>query len=167
MREYRPLITQKKLRQSKFFEGFIQSKGPNGVARASSGEIQRALKSFYLDLAYGNIVQDKYMPMLMADPRIIQEALIDVENKVLYSTIELQCLEFSRNSGLAITAQPAFDGIYNEHLMRAHTYGIILEGLRNFHMSVMSGVPDPSHLISISTKLNSIVMRGSKQQLML
>jgi hypothetical protein len=167
LREFRPLITQKKLRPSKFFEGFIQSKGPNGVARASSGEIQRALKSFYLDLAYGNIVQDKYMPILISDPRIMQEALVDAENKLLYSTIELQCLEFSRNSGLPITAQPAFEGIYNEHMMRAQTYGVILEGLRGFHMSVLSGVPNPEYLISISTKLNSITMRGAKQQLML
>lgn len=162
MKEYRPLITQKKLKPSKFFEGFIQSKGPNGVARASSGEIQKAMKSFFLDLAYGNIVQEKYIPILKSDPRIIQEAHTEAENQLVEATTLLQSLEFSRNGGLPITAQPAFNGIYNKYLMRATTYGVILEGLRFF-----MATGNESYLTAIATKMNSVMMRGAKQQLML
>ena len=163
MREYRPIVNQKKQKPSRFFESFIQSKGPNGVARASIGEIQRSLKSFFLDLAYGNIVQEKYMDMIRSDPRVIQEAAVEAENKMVEANVILQSLDCAMQCGLPIITLPAFNGIHNKFMMRANTYGIILGGLRDF---MMSG-GDEAHLVSISTKLNSVIMKGSKQQLML
>lgn len=162
MREYRPLISQKKLKPSKFFESFIQSKGPNGVARASSGEIQRALKSFFLDLAFGNIVQPQYIEVMRQDPRIIQEAMTEANNKMIEANTVLQSLEFSAQHGLPITGLPSFSNVHNKYLMMANTYGVILTGLRGFAQT-----GDESHLIAVSTKFNNVLMRGGKQQLML
>ena len=150
------------MKPSKFFEYFIQQKGPNGVSRASSGEIQKNLKSFYLDLAYGNIVQPQYMQFLQTDPRVITEAISDSENQLMECTIILQSMDNAVITHHPIIAQSSFTTTYNKYLMKAHTYGVILAGLRNYAMT-----GDEAHLVAISVKINSGIMRGAKQQLSL
>lgn len=162
MKEYKPQILNKKPRPSRFYESFIESKGPSGVTRATSAEIQRNLKSFYLDLAHGNIVQDKYMTFIMEEPRVFQEAFNDVSNRIMEYTIILRSMDCAMANNLPIIAQPMFNVTYNKYMMKANTYNVIFTGLQNFMMSM-----DVSYLVSISAQLNSGIIRGSKQQLML
>lgn len=164
MKEFVPHQNQsnKKLKPSKFYDSFIQQKGPNGVTRASSAEIQKALKMFYLDLAFGNIVQDKYIPYIMEEPRVFQEAIIDCENKLIEYTIILRSLEAATASNNPIVLQPNFQIVYNKYLMLSNSYSTILNGLRGFVVSM-----DVSYLVAISAKLNSTQMRGAKQQIIL
>lgn len=162
MKEYKPQILNKKPRPSRFYESFIESKGPQGVTRATNAEIQKNLKSFYLDLAYGNIVQDKYMTFIMEEPRVFQEAVNDVSNRIMEYTIILRSMDCAISNNLPIIAQPMFNVTYNKYMMKANTYNTILTGLQNFMMSL-----DIGYLVSISAQLNSGIIRGSKQQLML
>ena len=162
MKEYRPnpnITGDKRFKPSKFFENFIQQKGPSGVKRASVAEIQKNLRQFYLDLVYGNVVQDKYIPFLIEDPRVVNEAIIDSENKLVEFTIILQSMDSAVRCMLPISNQPMFTTVYNKYMMRANIYGVILSGLKNF---VMTG--DTGFLVSICAHLNSKMVRGAKQQ---
>lgn len=166
MREFRPMGSQqKKLKPSKFYDNFVQAKGPNGVAMASTGEIQKNLKMFFTDLAYGNIVQDKYTQFILGDPRVFQEAITECQNKLEECTVVIQSLDFAAQNGLPITTIPAFQAVHNKTLMKANTYGVILQGISAFLQSVQAGQPDFNHLVSISVRLGSVMMKGSRMAL--
>lgn len=162
MRPFKPQIGNKKLKPSRFFENFIQQKGPGGITRASSMEIKKNLRSFYLDLAYGNVVQEKYMEFIYSDSRVINEAMIDIENKLLEFTIVLRSMDVAINTNDPIISQPQFNEIYGAYLTRSNTYEVILVGLKNF-----AATGDPNYLVSISAKLNASIIKNSKYQLML
>lgn len=163
MREFRPIGSQqKKIRPSKFYEFFIQAKGPNGVAMASIGEIQKNIKMLFMDLAYGNLVQEKYTQYIVADPRVFQEAIIAAQNKMNECTVIIQSLDCAAQNGLAITTLPAFREVYNKYMMRANTYGVILQGINAF---LQTNCQDLNQLIGISVRLNSVLMKGAKLSL--
>ena len=143
--------------QHRFFEFFIQAKGPNGVAMASIAEIQKNLKSFYNDLAYGNAVQEKYNQFLLSDPRVVQQAYIVAQNKINECTVIVQSMDCAAQMGIPITTLPEFRQIHNKYMMKANTYNVILQGLSGFMQT-----QDLSHLVGISIKLNTIMMRGAK-----
>lgn len=166
MKEFKPNKQQnntpKKLKPSKFFDNFIQLKGPNGVLRASSAEIQKNLKYFFLDLIYGNIVQEKYLPFIMNDNRVITEAITEAQNKLMEYTIITQSMDCAAMSSSPISLQPVFPLIYNNYMYKANAYHIMLNGLQGFAMT-----HDVSYLTAISAKLNSSSIRGGKQQIMI
>jgi hypothetical protein len=152
----------KKLKPSRFFESFIQQKGPMGVNLASVAEIQKNLRSFFNDLGYGNLVQEKYLQYLVGDLRVIDEALNESQNRLMEATIILQSMDMLQTSNNPIIQLPLFMITYNKFLMRYKAYSIIHRGLNDFKFS---SVHDPAFLVGISTQLNSPVMRGALQQL--
>lgn len=162
MRQFKPEQLNKRIKPSRFFETFVQQKGPNGVSRASVLEIQKNLRTFFLDLAFGNVVQEKYIQFMIGDPRVVQEAMTAAYNKIWECLVITQSMDAAISSNAPITQHPEFYTAYNKYKMRGTTYNVIYDGLCAF-----SNTQDPSYLTAISTKLNSGLMRGSKQQLML
>ena len=166
MKEFRPNKPSqppKKLKPSKFFDNFIQLKGPNGVLRASTAEIQKNLRYFFLDLIYGNVVQDKYLPFLMSgDDRVVTEAITEAQNKLMEFTILTQSMDCAAMSSNPVSLQPVFPVIYNNYMYKCNAYFIILNGLQGFLMT-----HDISYLTAISAKLNASSIRGGKQQIVL
>ena len=163
MRQYKPETIVKKMKPSKFFEFFLQTKGPTGTARASVAEIQKNMKSFFLDLAFGNLVQDKYLQFLQ-DPRIIGEAIQIAQYKMMECLCIVQSMKSTQYSANPVIANPVFEPTLNKYTVKGETYNIIYNGLMAYWNS-----PDhnPAYLVGISTKLNNINMRGAKQQLLL
>ena len=97
MRALKASTLNKKLRPSKFFEHFLNANGPTCTAKASTADIQVKLKVLYLDLACGNLQQNKYYQYFIGDPRIVQEAINDLQNKVLESLVYRDALRFTAN----------------------------------------------------------------------
>lgn len=159
MRAFKPEIAKKNMKDSKFFEYF---KSQGGTLRASSEDIRKQMFVFCKDLIYGNVVQDKYLPALMEDPRIIQEGMLYAETNLIENNMILQSLDCAALNKLPFTMFPEFSTVYNKYALRSQTYGIILHSLKDF---AMSGNPD--YLVSISVKLNTPFLRGVKQQYML
>ena len=162
MRPFKPEQLNKKLRPSKFFENFIQQKGPNGVSRASVLEIQKGLKSFFLDLAYGAVAQEKYIGFLVGDPRVMEEALKEAYSQIIECTIIMRSMEAAGSTNNPIAEMPQFSEVYNKYNMKGQTYSIIHDGLLGF-----KNTGDVGYIIGISTRLNSFIMKGSKQTLLL
>jgi hypothetical protein len=114
MRQFKPEQLNKRIKPSRFFETFIQQKGPNGVSRASVLEIQKNLRTLFLDLAFGNVVQDKYIQFMIGDPRVVQEATTAAYNKIWDKQTFLEltsfvlkgdkyCAESGKNDDLVMT----------------------------------------------------------------
>ena len=162
MRAFRPEQLNKKIRPSKFFENFIQQKGPGGVTRATVLEIQKSLKTFFLDLAHGAVAQEKYMDFLIGDPRIVEEALKECYNQMNECTIILRSMDAAHSTSNPVSNWPQFAELYKRYNMKGQTYGVIYNGLLAFQ-----NTKDIAHLVGISTRLGSNMMRGSKQTLLL
>lgn len=160
MRAFKPDTVKKQQQKSRFFECFNNI---GGIQRASVVDIQKNMHHFLKDLIFGNIVQEKYMEILMSDPRIIQEAITYTEQNLIENHIILQSMNCAVNcKDVSIITLPAFNNTYTKYSLKANTYGVLLTELRNF---MSSG--NAEYLIGISVKLNSPFMRGSKQQFLL
>lgn len=162
MRPLKPDAMNKKMKPSRFFDYFIRQYGQVGTSRATVLEIQKNLRSFFLDLAFGNIVQEKYTQFILGDPRIVDEALIEVTSKLKKNMIYMEALNIAAQTGSPITQYPEYNECYSQETLRHYTYSILHQGLSNFKMT-----QDPSHLVFISTQFNSQIARGAKQVLLL
>ena len=167
MRALKSVNMNKKLRPSKFFEHFLNTFGPTCTAKASTAEIQAKLKVLYLDLAFGNMQQTKYYQYLVGDPRIVQEAINDLRNKVLESLAYRDALRFVSNrpqdpESRSILTNPAFDTVIRQAELKFTAYSIILEGVTNYRDSGMCQdgfihpeMCNPQYLVTISMQLNN------------
>ena len=175
MRALKASTLNKKLRPSKFFEHFLNQNGPSCTAKATNIDIQSKLKVLYLDLAFGNLQQAKYYQYFVGDPRIIQEAINDLQNKVLESLAYRDALKFTANrpqdpDARAILSNPAFNSVINKAELTYVAYSIILEGVVKYRDSGMGtdGLIHPEYcnpqfLVTISIQLNSNPFtRGAK-----
>lgn len=162
MRQFNPSRENTKTKKSNFFESFFNSKGQAGTNLANNEEIKKSLRSFYLDLAFGSLVQDKYLQFLEGDPRIIEIAMEEANRKIIECNIILQSMTCAQNAGLNITYMPEFMSIYNNNQLKMTTYTIIWHGLAAFKQS-----HDRNALASVSVQLNNPSIKGSRQQLML
>ena len=129
---------------------------------ASPLEIQKQMKSYFLDLIYGNIVQEKYQDFLY-EPRVLREALASAEQKLLRYSAILQSMDLAIQSNqFMITSNPEFYNTYDTYVGKATAFSIILKGLQAF-----ANTGDTGYLISISTQMNSYLMANAKQQVLI
>ena len=175
MRALKASTLNKKLRPSKFFEHFLNANGPTCTAKASTADIQAKLKVLYLDLAFGNLQQNKYYQYFIGDPRIVQEAINDLQNKVLETLACRDALRFAANrpqdpDTRPILANPVFSAVIQKAELKYIAYSTILEGIVKYRDSGMG--PDgfihpemcnPQFLVTISIQLNgNPFMKGAK-----
>ena len=175
MRALKASTLNKKLRPSKFFEHFLSTNGPTCTAKASTADIQAKLKVLYLDLAFGNLQQNKYYQYFIGDPRIVQEAINDLQNKVLETLACRDALRFAANrpqdsDTRPILANPVFGAVIQKAELKYIAYSTILEGIVKYRDSGMG--PDgfihpemcnPQFLVTISIQLNgNPFMKGAK-----
>jgi hypothetical protein len=175
MRALKASTLNKKLRPSKFFEHFLSANGPTCTAKASTADIQAKLKVLYLDLAFGNLQQNKYYQYFIGDPRIVQEAINDLQNKVLETLACRDALRFAANrpqdpDTRPILANPVFGAVIQKAELKYIAYSTILEGIVKYRDSGMG--PDgfihpemcnPQFLVTISIQLNgNPFMKGAK-----
>ena len=167
MRALKPSVLNKKLKPSKFFEHFLNLNGPTCTAKATNLDIQAKLKVLYLDLAFGNLQQTKYYQYFVGDPRIVQEAINDLQNKVMDALAYRDSLRFVANrpqdpEARNILMNPMFNKVIQNAEMKYIAYSTIMEGLVKYRDSGlgMDGLihPEacnPQYLVYISMQLNS------------
>ena len=150
-------ITNQKLRNSKFFEYFIKQYGERCTKDANDEDLFRNMRSFYTDLLYGNIQQDKYMRYLSLDDRILKVAINDCYQKLMSSIIVKEALEYSQQMQHPVSKYDQFVITINEAKARNFCYGILYNGLLNF---INTG--NPNYLIHISVEFNNPMNRNAK-----
>lgn len=167
MRALKSINANKKLRPSKFFEHFLNTFGPTCTAKASTAEIQAKLKVLYLDLAFGNMQQNKYYQYFVGDPRIIQEAITDLKNKILETLAYRDSLRFVANrpqdpETRSILANPAFNTVIQQAELKFVAYSTIMEGISRYRDSgicsdgfIHPEMCNPQYLVTISMQLNN------------
>ena len=144
---------QKKLRPSKFFEYFL-SNNHGGTTVATPKEIQDKLRQLYLDLAFGNLQQPKYINLLRIDQeKIIKEALMDLWMKINESSIYRDSVLLVSKSNLPeaglIVNNPLYQDVILNSQNRVAAYNILYKGLYNYQKS---GEVDPN-----TVKMNRMI----------
>jgi hypothetical protein len=160
MKKSNQIQTQKQ-RPSKFFEYFIKNYGESATKTVNDDEIFKNLKSLYLDLAFGNLQQEKYFQYLYSDFRIMQIAANDLHQKVMESFIVAESLKFARNMNFQATSLEQFGNTLLNAETKYFTYSVLHKGVTGF---LMSG--DINALISISVQFNNPMNRNSKSVLL-
>ena len=179
MRALKPSTLNKKLRPSKFFEHFLSQNGPSCTAKATNVDIQAKLKMLYLDLAFGNLQQAKYYQYFIGDPRIIQEAINDLQNRVLETLAYRDALKFAANrpqdpDARMILTNPQVNDVIQKAELTYIAYSTILEGVVKYRDSGMCTdglihpeMCNPQFLVTISIQLNSNPFtRGAKNMIL-
>ena len=159
MREIRQ--NKQKPKNSKFFDQLIQRYGEEyALAKATNQEVSDKVKFFIQDLAYGTILQDKYIRYLMEDNdnRLINTTLIEVDYRLKRSSILLYALNKLYMSKDNICLDQEYQQCYQDEDIRVKAYSIIKQGLINFIQS-----RNPQFFTTIAVQLNSILLKGAKQ----
>ena len=179
MRALKPSVLNKKIRNSKFFDHFISQYGPSCTAKSSNKEIEDKLKMFYLDLAFGNLQQQKYYQYLVGDTRIVDEALQDLQNRMLEAVVYRDALKFTASinnqESFNIRSNPMYNKCVNDSENKVYAYSVLIDGLTEYKNSglgqdgyIHPEMCNPQYLVKISIQINSNPFaRGSKQQLLL
>lgn len=160
MRQLQTIINQKP-KNSRFFDHFIKQHGDVATKYAGEDEIQKNLKSLYLDIAFGNLQQEKYLQYLLADERIVQLALIDIHNHLMKASNILEALRFARNAMAQCTQNDYFMVTYQEADSRWFTYSILYQAFTYFQATGQM-----QYLTSVSVTFNNPINRGSKSVLL-
>ena len=161
MRSLRQLSTQKP-RDSKFFENLRRQYG--GTIPYSSitpQDVASNLRSFYLDLSFGNIQQDKYIQILEESPVIIDVALRDLYAKSMKAYVLLESLKVTKQTNAQITKYKQFDEIMNEADNKYYTYMSLYDGVTAY-----SKTRDKNYLIAISAKFSNPMNRDTRRVLL-
>ena len=156
MRAIRQIMTAKP-KNSKFFDHFIKINGERATADVAEEEIIKYLRTFYMDLSYGNIQQEKYLQYLWADPRILRVAIADTQQKLFSNYIIVESMKFAKQYGLPAANLEQFDATFNECNARYMTYMFLNKGLVDF---MQTG--DPNHLVYISVQFTNPMNRGMR-----
>lgn len=178
MRQIRP-SNNKKPSPSKYFEFFLNKYGPSCTSKATIIEIQSKLKLLYMDLMFGNLQQAKYFQYILGDERILEEALIDLKNKLLENMAYRDSLKFvaqnnDRQGSIQIQTNPAFNKCLLDSENKVFTYSTIYDGIIKFKQTGF--LPDgnyapekcnPQFLLCISMQLNNNPFgRGAKSSIL-
>lgn len=121
-----------KQKNSRFFESFIQKYGERATLDASDEEVYKQLRTFYTDLTYGNIQQEKYIQYLFSDSRLLEMARQDSESKMIKAGIVAQSLQFARANNFPPTLNGSFEQTYTEANAKYTCYTIINQGITHF-----------------------------------
>ena len=154
-------ISNKKPKNSKFFDYFTRAHGEVCTRAVGEDEIQRNMKTFYLDVAFGNIQQEKYLQYFLADERILQIAIRDCNRKCIFSYNRLASLQFARTANAQFSLTDEFVETMREEETIYNTYSTILSGLQNFAMTGQL-----QYLTAVSITFNNPMHRGSKSVLL-
>ena len=138
---------QRKQKPSKFFEYFL-SNNRGGTLAVTAKEIQDKLRQFYLDLAFGNLQQPKYIELLMLDQeRIINESLIDLWQKInetlIYKDAVLLASRINTPEASMIVSNPLYNDVMFNSQNRFAAYNVLYKGLANYQAS---GEIDPNSI---------------------
>lgn len=130
---------QRKLRPSKFFEYFL-SNNRGGTTVATNKEIQDKLRQLYLDLAFGNLQQPKYIDMLRMDQeKIIHEALLDLWMKINEASIYRDAVLLVGKTNLPeaglIVNNPLYQDVIVNSQNRLAAYNVIYKGIYDYQRS--------------------------------
>lgn len=130
---------QRKQKPSKFFEYFI-SNNRGGTLAVTAKEIQDKLRQFYLDLAFGNLQQPKYIDMLRLDQeRIINESLNDLWIKIneagIYKDAIILVSKIRTPESDLIYSNPLYNDTVVNSQKKFAAYNCIYKGLSNYQKS--------------------------------
>ena len=167
-------IVNTKPRNSKFFDYFVKAHGDVATRAVGEDEIFKNLKSLYLDIAFGNLQQEKYLQYLFADPRIIQMAIYDCNNKVIQAYIRVESLKFARASGVQFTQLEQFNDTMKEDNTKYFTYSVLQKAFTDFNnLKAMMDAGQPvspqvflQALTAVSVAFNNPLNRDSKSVLL-
>lgn len=154
MRPIRQVMAAKP-KNSKFFDHFIKQNGERATMDVADEELIKHLRSFYTDLSYGNLQQEKYYQYLWADPRIVRIAINDSQQKLMSAYIIVESLKFARGSNFQPTLLEQYEPTFYEAQARYFTYAVINKGLVDF-----LNTGDPAHLVGIAVQFNNPMNRG-------
>lgn len=154
MRAIRQVLTTKP-KNSKFFDHFIKQNGERATIDATDDDIVKHLRSFYTDLSYGNVQQEKYLQYLWSDPRIVRIAINDTQQRLMSAYIIVESLKFARGSNFQPTLLEQYEPTFYENQARYFTYAVLNKGLVDF-----LNTGDPAHLVGISVQFNNPMNRG-------
>lgn len=122
---------QRKKPDSKFFTTFKQKYGEYGTAKAPDAEIRKFLRFLYKDLVYGNLtLQD--IEQLNNDPRIIAEACIDLEFRMMKQDVYLRLFACAQRNIDPVVQQQYFGLCQEEETGKMMIYNTIYTGLKNY-----------------------------------
>ena len=160
MKNIKQIQTQKQ-RPSKFFEYFIKNYGESATRTVNTDEIYKNLKSLYLDLAFGNLQQERYYQYLYSDIRIMQIAANDLHEKVMETYIVVESLKFAKGMGFQPTTLEQYSRVLLENQTKFFTYSVLQKNINDF---LMTG--DINCLINIAVQFNNPMNRNSKAVLL-
>lgn len=160
MRQLQTIINQKP-KNSRFFDHFIKQHGDVATKYAGEDEIQKNLKALYLDIAFGNLQQEKYLQYLLADDRIVQLALMDLYNHLMDAYNIYEALLFARNAMAQCTQNDFFMGTLKNAESRYFTYSILYQAFTQFQATAQM-----QFLTSVAVTFNNPINRGSKSVLL-
>lgn len=139
MRAFSKPSQKPKNQKSKFFEYFLNQYGETCTSRASDAEIQDKMRSFFIDLIFGNINSVKYFNYLAGDVRIIVYAIETAKTKLFDSLCYRDCInKVAMDNSLEainIKSNPNFDSCLREAIEKANVYQFIYDALVNFDRS--------------------------------
>lgn len=151
-------VLNTKLKNSKFFDYFLKIYGETATLTCTDDEIRKNLKSLYLDIAFGNIQQEKYLTYFMQDNRIIILALNDTMQKLIENYMILESLKYARSHNMNFVLYEQFDAVFSNINTKYFTYSSLHKGLTDFQQSGYN----LSYLVNISVQFNNPMNRGSK-----
>lgn len=161
MRPMKPSAKQQKVRQSQFFEYFISRYGIDfAITRANNEELLNRIKHFILDLAYGNIMQERYFCYIAGDMdnRLLQIALTELRFQIRKTVIYCDALVASRIVGNESSKFQEFDPLLKDEQLRQFAFITIRDSI----MSYIS-TRDSEYIRSISYKLSNPLFKRAKQ----
>lgn len=173
MRALKTIVNQKP-RNSKFFDYFIRVNGDVATRAAGDDEIIKNLKALYLDIAFGNLQQEKYLQYLLADPRVLQIAIMDCQNKVCQAQLRVESLKLARAQGAPFTQIDQFNETLMEDDSKYFTYSMLLKSFTEFlnlkaamdNGYQVSATAFIQTLAAVSVAFNNPMNRGSKSVLL-
>ena len=167
-------IVNHRPRNSKFFDYFLKAHGDVATRAVGEDEIFKNLKALYLDIAFGNLQQEKYLQYLLADARIIQIAIHDCDTKVIQAYIRVESMKFARASSTQFTQLEQFNNTLMEDNTKYFTYSVLKKAFTDFlnlKMMLDAGQPVAPQaflqvLTAVSVAFNNPLNRESKSVLL-
>lgn len=161
MRPMKPTAKQQKVRQSQFFEYFISRYGIEfAITRANNEELLNRIKHLILDLAYGNIMQERYFCYIAGDMdnRLLQIALTELQFQIRKTVIYCDALTASRIVGNESSKFQEFDPLLKDEQLRQFAFITIRDSILSY-----ISTRDSEYIRSISYKLSNPLFKRAKQ----
>ena len=150
-----------KKKNSKFFDYFLKTYGDSCTLSVNDDEIFKYLRNLYLDLAFGNLQDEKYHQLLRNDPRIINAIYRDCIQKCNELYIMSESLKFSHTMSCPICGLDLFEKVVRDTNTRYMTYSIFHKGIEGYLYT-----NDINYLLSIAFQFNNVMNRNLRQVLL-